>query len=825
MKHFYSMLIFLFCLNLPLFSQESKDHIDKEVERILSQMTLEEKIDYIGGYNNYDIREIPRLNLPLIRMSDGPVGARNDGKSTSYPSPVLLSSTWNTALANVFGKSIGDDCRARGVHVLLMPGVNIMRSPLCGRNFEYYSEDPFLCSRLAVATIKGLQEKGVSACVKHFALNNQEWDRSNVSSNVDERTLHEIYMPAFKAAVMEAKVGTVMDSYNLVNGKHSTENSHINIDILKKMWGFDGVVMSDWGATHDAIAAAKGGLDLEMQIGEPLYFNRANLLPAIKNGLISESLINDKVSRILRMILKFGFRDRPQLNKSIPLDNKVSSETALNVAREGIVLLKNENQVLPINRDKIKTIALLGPNANRFMWGGGSSSTVPFHSVTTYDGIKKLAGKDVAINLLDDDKSIDSSVEDAVYYVSDASNRSGLSAEYFDNQNLSGSPIYKRIDSKVNFDWKNGSPVDNVIPNDHFSVRWIGEIKVENPGEYTFMVKGDDGYRLWVDGNLIINEWHNQALTQSIKSIYLGEKKNYQVKLEYFENSGEASICMGYKDGSYIRKASQLASSSDMAIVCVGFNDQTEHEGADRSFDLPGSQNALINAVTKVNPNTIIIVNAGGNVNMQQWIKNVKALLYAWYPGQEGGTALAEILFGKINPSGRLPVTFEKKWEDNPTYPNYYLNTATNAVEYKEKLLVGYRYYDTKNVEPQYPFGYGLSYSSFVYNDLKVKKCGANSVNGSVKLKNVSKVDGYEVVQIYVRPINPSIERPVHELKYFKKVFVKAGNTAIVKFSLKQDAFSYYNVHTEKWVVDKCNYMIEIGKDSRTVVAKAFIPL
>lgn len=820
MKHSIFFIFLFCCISLSIYSQVPKTNIDKKVDLILSQMTLEEKIDYIGGYQTYNIQPMARFNLPLIKMFDGPVGPRNEGKTTSYPCPVLLSSSWNTDLAYTFGQSIGNDCRARGVHILLMPGVNIMRSPLCGRNFEYYSEDPYLASRIAVNTITGLQSKGVMGCVKHFALNNQEWDRCNVSSDADERTMQEIYLPAFKAAVTEAKVATIMDSYNLINGSHSTENAHLNIDILRKMWGFKGIVMSDWGATHNSVAAAKGGLDLEM--GDPYYFTRNDLLVKVKEGAIPELLIDEKVRHILYSIFNFHFDDRSQQNKSIPLDDPKSCAMALKIAEQGIVLLKNDNKILPVNKSKVKSIIIVGPNADKMIWGGGSSSAIPFHFVTTYEGIKKEVGHDISIRKVDDTSTFDESLKFPSFYTSNSLNEVGLKAEYYNNQNLSGNPILTRIDRSINFDWENDSP-DKSLPSDHFSVRWTGVMKVDNPGIYSFKVKGDDGFRMWIDDKLIIDEWNDQASKSCIKTINLNEKRDYNIRLEYYEDAGQASINLAYKDGRYVREAAQLASKVDMAIVCVGFDAETETEGSDRTFDLSGYQSDLIKAVASANSNTLVIVNAGGNINMQPWLHQVKGLLYAWYPGQEGGTALANIIFGRTNPSGKLPVSFEKKWEDNPAYSNYYDNTGKKAIEYREKLLLGYRYYDTKDVEPQFPFGFGLSYSTFLFEHLKVYKIGKDRIAGSIDVKNASKNDGYEVVQVYVHPINPSVSRPVHELKFFKKVFVKAGTTINVPFILKSDAFSYFNINFNKWMVDKCKYMVEIGKDSRTILEKALV--
>jgi beta-glucosidase len=821
------LLFLLLALSSFVFSQEYKNAslpVEKRIKSLLSQMTLEEKIDYLGGVDGYYIRAVPRLGLPAIKTSDGPVGSRNDGQSTAYPATVLAAATWNIDLLKELGESLASDCHARGVHILLAPGVNICRAPMGGRNFEYMGEDPYLAGRMAVAYIKGLQSKGVAGCIKHYAGNEQEWNRNRISSNIDERTLHEIYLPAFKSAVVEGKVATAMDSYNLLNGEHTTQNSHLNNDILKKIWGFDGILMSDWGATYDGIAAAKGGLDLEMGSGD--HMNRATLIPAIKNGVIPESLIDDKVSRILRLIFHFGFYDHSQQDKRIPLDNPASSEIALKIAREGVVLLKNEGLILPLDESKIKKIAVIGPNANQYVFGGGSSQTIPFHKVTTYDGIKNLVGSKVNIECVSESQNVAEMIQNAKFYTEAGSGEKGLKGEYFANMTMSGAPAFTRKDQKIDFNWGTGAPDIDVqkFPTDSFSVRWTGVIRAEHSSVYTFVAKGDDGFRLWIDNKLVIDGWKDQPTSQQIGTIVLERGNDYAVKLEYYDHTSGAEIHLGWADnGKTIEKAAKVASSADVAIVCVGFNGEFEQEGQDRSFELPGGQNELINAVAKANPNTIVIVNGGGNVYMQPWLSNVKGLLHGWYTGQEGGTAIAEILFGKVNPSGKLPDTFEKRWEDNPTYHSYYDPDNTMNVNYKEGLLLGYRYYDTKKVEPQFPFGYGLSYTTFTYTKMNVTKTGNHTVTGEVYVKNKGKLDGFEVVQIYVKPLAPSVDRPVHELKAFKKVFVKAGQTVKVNFTLNDSSFSYFDVSKNSWAVDHGQYEIQAATNSRDILATARI--
>ncbi|WP_321438937.1 glycoside hydrolase family 3 C-terminal domain-containing protein [uncultured Bacteroides sp.] len=818
-KYLLSLTLFIGSFGF-IHAQSETALVEARVNDLISKMSLEEKIQYLGVYDNYCIRPIERLGIPQIIMSDGPVGVRNAGKSTSFPAGVLAASTWNRNLIEHEGKTLAQDCKARGVHILLSPGVNIMRSPLCGRNFEYYSEDPFLASQMAVALINGLQRNGVLACVKHFAGNNQEWDRGNVSSNIDKRTLHEIYLPAFKAAVMDAKVGTIMDGYNLVNGTYMTANKYLNIDVLRNQWGFKGIVMSDWGAAHDALADVKGGLDLEMLLGNAEQFTVEKLTKLIQEGKIDENMIDEKVANILRTIIHAGYLDHVQLDKSIPLYNPEAEKVSLNMAREGIVLLKNKN-ILPLDGNKIKKIAVVGPHANALSWGGGSSTTIPFNYSTLYTALEKMVGAKTKIVLVKDTLSKDNIFKSAVFYVTPESKERGLKAEYFNNPNLQGVPVYTTIDRSIIFDWQAGSP-NQAIPVDNFSIRWTGVVRVPSSKIYTFTAKADDGYKLWVNGELIMDCWRDQSLTQNSAMYKFESGKDYSIKLEYYDRTGNATVMLGYQDNSMvIDDAVKQAKKSNIAVVCVGFNNDTEVEGADRTFSLPGYQDALINAVAKANPNTIVIVNAGGAVDMQNWINKVKGLVYAWYPGQDGGQALAEILYGKVNPSGKLPVTFDKKWEDNPCFNFYHAKDGKKEVEYGEGLLVGYRYYDTKKIEPQYPFGYGESYTRFAYSNMKVYPKDVNEYEVSFDIENTGKMDGAEIAQLYVKPINSRVFLPEKSLRGFEKIFLKRGEKRNITITVPADAFNIYNVDMEDFITNRGIYELLIGTSSRDIRLRA----
>lgn len=667
-QRFRLAIVLLVAHSLLAQIASSGSDVEKRVDSLLSQMTLEEKIEIIGGIHHFYTRPIPRLGIPSLRMSDGPMGVHDYGLTTAYPASIALAASWDTDLAGRFGTAMGKDARARGVHIILAPGMNIYRAPMCGRNFEYFGEDPFLASRMAVAVIHGIQGQSVMATAKHYAGNNSEFARTTLSSNIDERTLREIYLPAFEASVKEAKVGAVMDAYNLVNGVHMTQNDHLNNEILKKEWGFDGILMSDWGATHDGVAAALGGLDLEMP--SPKFMTRGTLLPLLQQGKIQVALLDDKVRRILRKAIEFGFLDRPQMDIEIPTDSPESREVALEEARGSMVLLKNSGDLLPLDESKLKTIAVIGPDAYPAVpGGGGSSKTKPFHAVSYLEGISARLG-----------------TKTRVLHAGDAKTK---------------------------------------------------------------------------------------AITEA-----------------------------------------------DAVIICVGFDPKTEREGADRSFALPGWQDKLVRHISLVNKNTIVVLTAGGNVDMTQWVDQVPAIVHAWYPGQEGGTALVQILFGDYSPSGKLPVSFERRWEDNPTFHSYYPKDDETGVQYSEGIFLGYRYFDRSETKPLFPFGYGLSYTTFKYRNLSViPQAGSldQPVRVSFDVENTGHREGAEVAELYVGEPHASVPRPVKELKGFAKVDLKPGESKRLTLTLDRRAFSFYDVAKKDWSAEAGEFIILVGGSSSDI--------
>ncbi|MGO9640818.1 MAG: glycoside hydrolase family 3 C-terminal domain-containing protein [Candidatus Acidiferrales bacterium] len=802
-------------------AQPSAADVERRVDSLLSQMTLDEKIELLGGRDNMYTKAIPRLGIPSLKMSDGPVGVRVYGPSTAYTAGIALAASWDEDLAHQVGASMGRDARARGVHIILGPGMNIYRAPMNGRNFEYFGEDPYLASRAAVGEIEGIQSQGVMATAKHFVANNMEYGRMDHSADMDERTLREIYLPAFEASVREAKVAALMDAYNLVNGVYMTQNSHINTEIAKKEWGFDGIIMSDWGATHDGIAAANGGLDLEMPSAE--YMTPETLHAAIQQGTVSVATIDDKVRRILRKAIQFGFLDRDQLDDSIALYNEDSNRVALEEALEGMVLLKNDGSLLPFDKTKLKSIAVIGPDAYPAVpGGGGSSKTTPFRATSFLEGISDaLVGSNTKV-LYSPGSPNASTVFDATKFTTTAAGgEAGLAGEYFNNTTLEGAPALVRTDARIHFNWGHRGYRPGG-PHSRYSVRWTGYYTPTASGQYTFYVGGQDGFRLYVNDQIVMDEWDWESTDLQLQSFSLEAGKPVKVRLEYFDDSGSASIGFGVAPGDTpeIEQAKKTAAKADVVVVCVGFDPTVEGEGRDRTFRLPNGQDQLIQAVASVNHNVVVVLTAGGAVDMTGWIDRVPALMDVWYPGQEGGRALAKILLGDVSPSGKLPASFERRWEDNPTYHSYYPQNGDKHVQYTEGVFLGYRYYDRAAVKPLFPFGFGLSYTKFQYSNLSVTP-GASSnpdtVAVSFDIKNAGSRAGAEVAELYVGDSHSNVPRPVKELKGFARVSLQPGETQRVTLHLNRRSFSYYDVKNHGWRSEPGEFSILVGSSSAQI--------
>ena len=703
--------------------------VERRVADLLSRMTLEEKATMLSGSAWMDSAPIPRLGIPSIKMADGPMGVRAWGgpsaqtntaqyaqkvESTAFPSGIAMASTWDTALIEREGHAIGQEVKALGRDMILGPTVNINRVPLWGRNFEAYGEDPYLSGQLAVAYVHGVQAEGVIPSVKHYDANNEEFERHRIDAHIDERTLHEIYLPAFKAAIQQGDAWNVMSAYNKLNGIHCGENEYLLTQVLRKEFGFKGFVVSDWASTYSTAPTVNAGMNLEMPGGPQMlamtksdrfikggsgagWLVADKVLAEVKAGNISEAAINSNVSDILRVIFLSGLFDHPHTATG-EVDTPAQRAIALQGATEGIVLLKNASSLLPLDAAKIHSIAVIGPNAAVARTGGGGSSLVrPKSAIAPLDAIRARAGSAVQVSYA---LGVGMEGEDAAHDTPDA---------------------------------------------------------------------------------------HARDIAQAVNT----------------------------------------AAHADVAIVVVGRYSKLESEGHDvATMDLPAGQDDLIQAVEKANPHTIVVLNTGDPVTMTKWIDSTPGLLDMWYGGEEGGAALASVLFGDANPAGKLPVTLPKHYEDSPAAANY---PGTNlVVNYAEGIYVGYRYYDTKHVEPQFPFGFGLSYTSFAYSGLKVtpgKIAGGQPVQVSVNVRNTGSRSGAEVVQLYVHDGHAKIDRPEHELKGFSRVELKPGETKTVHFTLDRAALSYWNPATKAWQADPGSFEIQIGASSRDIRERATLAL
>jgi beta-glucosidase len=787
--------------------------LDQRVEGLLSQLTLKEKVALLSGLDIWRTVPIAHAGIPSITMTDGPHGvratrreaARPTGPTTAFPTGVSMASTWNPDLLEKAATAMAEETRAMGCEVLLGPCVNIVRHPLAGRNFEAYAEDPYLAGRIGVAWVKGLQSQGVAASLKHFACNNQEFERFRGNSVVDERTLREIYLAQFETVVKEAKPWTVMCSYNRVNGTYASQHNYLLNEVLRGEWGFDGLVVSDWQANHTIFESVQGGLDLEMP-GPAKYYGKL-LEDAVHNWQIEESTIDEAVRRVLKLIIRTGKLDGRQTAGSV---NTIEhQQLARDVAAEAMVLLKNDNAALPLDANAIKSIAAIGPSVIEWQISGGGSSRVdPPHVIDPLTALKAKLGDRATIEY----------AQGCDNYVVLPTMRGDFKVEFFDNPRLEGGPVVTHAEKRLTGGWWFATP-DPAVKSMQYSTRWSTTLNVAQAGRYAFGVYSSCDAQAFIDGRALV------ANGQPDVTIDLEAGKDYAFKLEMKKADdlafGHVRVGMAYRPNpdNRIQQAAELAARSDVAIVYAGYPENFETEGIDRpTMDLTGEQNALIAAVAQANPKTIVVLNVGSPVTMP-WANDVAAIVLAYYPGMDGAISLTNILCGEVNPSGKLTVTYPRALKDTPAFNNY---PGARNVVYGEGIFVGYRHYEYREVEPLYPFGHGLSYTTFEYSEWtmpEVVKRG-ETVKLYVKVKNTGAAAGKEVVQLYVRDVRASVQRPVKELKGFAKVALQPGEEKTVAFELNERALAYYDPDQQAWVTEPGEFEVLIGSSSRDIRLK-----
>ncbi|HET6594714.1 MAG TPA: glycoside hydrolase family 3 C-terminal domain-containing protein [Anaerolineales bacterium] len=796
------------------------------IDDLLQQMTIEEKISMLAGADLWHSVAVPRLGIPQFRVTDGPNGARgswgNMGPSSvATPVGIALGATWNPDLVEKVGNVLGDELKAKGAHILLAPTVNIHRTPIAGRNFECYSEDPFLSGMLASAYIRGIQSKGVGACIKHFVANDQEFERFSISSEVDERTLREIYLEPFRIAIRNSNPWAVMSAYNRVNGVYAAENNHTLLEILKGEWKYEGIVMSDWFGTYDR-DVPNSGLDLEMP-GKARWMSEEIVKRALDDGPLTEEMLDDKARRLLGVLEKAAIFANPDLQTERAENKPHHRRIIREAAREAIVLLKNDS-ILPLK--KVKSIAVIGPNAQTAqILGGGSSSVTPHYAVSPFEGIKNRAGSKIKVQAATGCFIYKTLPSPAPETLSTADGRRGLHLSLFNGTEFLGDPTYTDITTRVQYGW-----FETTVPNvnqESFSLRMEGFFTPQESGTHRLALSAVGWGKLYLDGKLVIDHSSDSDMAkQLIVDVKLEGGRAYPIKIEYYwkGNPRWRSLAFGHQPPhakDMIAEAVKLARNSDVVVLVAGLTGEWESEGFDRvDMKLPGAQNELIERVSKANKNTIVVLNAGSPVEMP-WIDKVPAVLQLWYNSQEQGNALADVLFGDVNPSGKLPTTFPVRLEDNPAYINY--PGENGKVRYGEGIFVGYRYYDKKDIEPLFPFGHGLSYTSFKYSNLRLS---AKSLTPNELLKvrvdvtNTGKVAGKEVVQLYVRDIQASVARPEKELKAFTKVELAPKQTKTVTLTLDREAFWFFDVNRNTWTTEPGDFEILVGSSSRDIRLK-----
>lgn len=802
-----------------------------ELESLVDAMTLDEQVSLLAGEDFWTTPAIPRLGVGRLRVTDGPNGARGGGslvggvKSACFPCAIALGATWNVELVGEIGAAIADEVRSKGAHMLLGPTINIHRTVTNGRNFECYSEDPLLSGELGAAYVAGLQGEGIAATVKHFVGNESEIERTTMSSEIDERTLREVYLLPFEWAVKKAGAWGVMSSYNRLNGTFTSEHGWLLTTVLRDQWGYDGIVMSDWFGSHSTAPTINAGLDLEMP--GPTRDRGDKLVEAVRGGSVEPQTVRERALAMLRLMDRTGaLRDtRPYEERAE--DRPEHRALIRRAGADAAVLLKNDG-VLPLASKG--RIAVIGPNAKtaRIM-GGGSAQLNAHYRVSPWDGLVAALG------------------EERLAYAEGCTNhrfepviRGPFEVEFFANRELAGEPVTDAHEDAQAF-WAGrlaGGRIDAGI----FSARLRGGYTAQASGEHRVGIYSAGLSRIYVDGRLVADAWSNwekgrtffeQGCDEVLGTVVMEAGRTYEIVVEVASSTSMEMSFTAFAAGigfplgdEAIAEAAAAAAAADVAVLCIGRNGEWDTEGSDlQDIELPGRQNELVSAVARANPRTVVVLQTGGPVEMP-WLAEVAAVLQAWYPGQEAGNAIADVLTGAAEPGGRLPQTFPAKWSDNPAHsqdPEIYPG-HNGKVRYAEGVFIGYRHHDRHGIAPLFPFGFGLGYTNFALSDIAVtdeRFEGEGFVDVTVTIANTGERAGSAVVQLYVGDDVASVQRPAKELKAFAKVALAPGESRRVDFSLDARAFAFFSTGDQAWLLEPGDFTIRAGLSSADLPLEA----
>lgn len=795
--------------------QKSQVQLDKtpdfesQIESLLAQMTLDEKLGLVHADSKFSIGAVERLGIHEMVLSDGPHGVRYEinrhdwapanlesDHSTYLPPLTTVAASWDVEMATLHGNVLGSEARHRGKDFILGPGVNMARLPLYGRNFEYMGEDPYLAAKLVVPEVKAIQQNDVAATVKHYALNTQELNRTGVDARPSERTLREVYLPAFEAAVKEGGAWALMGAYNNYYGTNANQSKHLVMDILKGEWGFEGVLMTDWNVNINTFDAAVNGLDIEMGTDVKNYNDYVladNFKKMIVNGDIESSVLDDKVRRILRVQFNIGMMDKSR--KSGQRNTQEHKVAARTIAENGVVLLKNDDNVLPLDPTQIKSILVMGPNADKAHGaGGGSSEIKSLYEITPLQGLKNALGNDVEITFLR----------------AQPDDISPIPADFIATRHWTGTPAWnisfyqgRRYKTKTSESWIVNSEYKNSDGAKKY-IKMSATIKPLRSGEHILQAEFGGEFALYVDGRRMISDSRRPV------SMNLMAGKAYDFEIEY---QGKNNFVLGWQSpgGLFLEKEQYLAAAkkADAIIYFGGLSHADDREAIDRTdMKLPNGQDQIISNLLSVNANTTVVMVAGSAVEMP-WVEQAKSVVWGWYGGQEAGNALANVLLGKVNPSGKMPITLPKQLSDVAAIKLDDYN-ATESL-YKEGVFIGYRWFEQQQIDTLFPFGHGLSYTTFDYQNLMITPLSDGNVKLTLDVKNTGLVKGKEVVQLYVHDVESSVERPLKELKGFTKVELNPGETQQVTLTLKPRDLSFWDESTNAWRYEAGEFEAFIG--------------